>query len=89
MIETLTRRMECAEGKSDMLREAGSGTFSNGKRVKEKVKAERATIKNLLEKMNNMEKINEERLTKLMKEHTAELKRARSDDGGGRGSGGH
>ena len=73
-METITRRIERAKDENDILREAASGTFSNGERVEEKVKAERATINNLLEKMNTMEKRNEKRLTKLTKEHKAELK---------------
>ena len=82
------RRMERAEDKNDILQEAVSGTFSNGKRAEEKVKAERATINNLLEKMNTMKKRSKERSTKLMKEHKAELKRARSNNDEASGGGG-
>ena len=89
IMETHTRRMERAEYENGILIEAVSRTFSNGERVAEKVEAERAMLKNLLEKMNNMGKTNGGRLTKLVKEHIAELKRARSNDGGGRGSRGH
>ena len=59
-METITRRMERAEDGNDIFREAVSGTFSNGERVEEKVKAERETIDNLLGKMNTMEKRNKE-----------------------------
>ena len=49
-------------------------TFSNCKRVEEKVEAERATINILLKKMNTMKKRSKERLTKLMKGHKAEYR---------------
>ena len=78
-----------AEDENDILREAVSRTFSNSERVEGKVEAERVTISNLLEKMNTMEKRNEERLIKLMKEHKADLKRARNDDDGGGSSEGY
>ena len=81
--------MERAKNENDILREAVSKTFSNVERVEEKVEAERATINNLLEKMNTMEKRSKERLTKLMKDHKAEIKRAKSNNditsSGGRG----
>ena len=70
------RKMECAKDENDTLGDAVSGTFSNGERVEEKFEAERATINNLLERTNTMDKRSKERLTKLMKEHKAELKRA-------------
>ena len=57
--------------------------------MKEKVEAERATTNNLLEKMNTMEKRSKERSTELTKEHKAELKRARSNNDVGSGSGGY
>ena len=50
ILEIITRRMKCAEDENNILREAVSRTFSNGKRVEGKVEAERATIDNLLEK---------------------------------------
>ena len=55
--------------------------------MEEKVDKERATINDLLEKMNTMERRNEERMTKMMKKHKLELNRARNnynnDDGCG------
>ena len=63
------------------------GNFSNGKRVEEKVNTEQATINNLLEKMINMEKKSKKRIEKLMRDHKAELKRARVDNSGGSSSG--
>jgi hypothetical protein len=86
MLETMMKRMERTENENDQLREAISGTFSNGERMEEKVDNGKETINNLLEKMNNMERRNEERMTTLMKEHKSELKRARNNnDGGDRG----
>ena len=64
MMEMITKSMKRAEDENDILREAVSGTFRNGERVEEKVEPERATINNLFEKMNTMEKRREERLTK-------------------------
>ena len=87
-MEMITRRMKRAEDANGILREAVSGTFSDGERVEEKVEAERAMINNLLEKMNTMEKRSKERLTKLMKEHKADLKRVRSNNDKASGSGG-
>ena len=57
--------------------------------MEEKVDNCKKTINNLLEKMNNMERRNEERMTKLMKEHRLELKRAQSDSSNGSSHGGH
>ena len=78
VLETLIRRVERAEDENDYLSEAVNGNFSNGKRVEEKIDTERVTISNMLEKMTNMEKTNEERMEKLTKEHKAELTRGRS-----------
>ena len=90
MLETLMRRVKRAEDENNYLREAVNGNFSNGKRVEEKVDTERAMINNLLEKMNNMGKKNEERMTKLMRDHKAELKRASpNDDDSGSSRGGY
>ena len=69
------KRMERTENENDQLREAISGTFSNGERMEEKVDNGKETI--------TMERRNEERMTTLMKEHISELKRARSNNNGG------
>ena len=89
MLETLTRRVERAKDGNDYLREAVNDNSGNGKRVGENINTKQATINNLFEKMINMEKKNEERMTKLMRDHKAELKRARTNNGGGSSSGGY
>ena len=57
--------------------------------MEEKVDNGKEMINNLLEKMNNMERRNEERMTTMMKEHRSELKRARSNNNDSGGQGGH
>ena len=89
MLETLTRRVERAEDENNHLREAVNGNFKNCKRVEEKVNTERATINNLLEKMTNMERKSEERIEEMMRDHKADLKRARVNDSGGSSGGGY
>ena len=74
MMEMMMARMDRTKNENDQLKEAISGTFSNGKSMEEKVDSGKATINNLLEKMNPMERKNEERMTNLMKEHQPELK---------------
>ena len=86
MMKMMMARMECTENENDQLKEAFSGTFSNGERTEEKVDNGKETINNLLEKMNTMERRNEERMTKLMKEHRSELKRARNNNNEGGGN---
>ena len=85
MMEMMMKRMERTENENDQLKEAISGTFSNGERMEEIVDSGKETINNLLDKMNAMERKNEERLTTLMKQHQSDLKRFRNDnnDGGG------
>ena len=75
MLEMMMKRMERTKNENDQLREAISVTFSNSKRMEEKVDNGKETINNLLEKMNNMERRNEETMTTMMKEHRSELKR--------------
>ena len=83
------RRVERSEAGNDYLTEAVNGDFSNGKRGKGKVDTECATFNNLLEKMNSMERKTEKRMTSMMKEHKAELKRARAKGNGGGSKGGY
>ena len=74
MLETLTRRVERAKDGNDYLREAVNDNSGNGKRVGENINTKQATINNLLEKMNSVEKKNEERMEKVVVEVTKAVK---------------